>query len=84
MISLLLVTVIFAILLLRWAARLRELPPGPILPLQILRQLWWSKFYGISDVEIIRTLQKEYGGIFSVNIGYTRAIVMSDFDRVQV
>ena len=84
MISLLLVTAILAILLLRWAARLRELPPGPVLPLHILRHLWWSKFYGKSDVEIIRTLQKEYGGIFSVNIGYTRAIVMSDFDKVQV
>ena len=84
MISLLLVTAIVAILLLRWAARLRELPPGPILPLQILRHLWWSKFFGKSDVEIIRTLQKEYEGIFSVNIGYTRAIVMSDFDKVQV
>ena len=84
MISLLLVTAIVAILLLRWAAHLRELPPGPILPLQILRHVCWSKFYGKSDVEIIRTLQKEYGGIFSVNIGYTRAIVMSDFDKVQV
>ena len=84
MISLLLVTAIVAILLMRRVARLRELPPGPILPLQILRHLWWSKFYGKSDVEIIRTLQKEYGGIFSVNIGYTIAIVMSDFDKVQV
>ena len=84
MISLLLVTAIVAILLLRWAARLHELPPGPILPLQILRHLWLSKFYGKSDVEIIRGLEKEYGSIFSVNIGYTRAIVMSDFDKVQV
>ena len=83
MISLLLVTAIVAILLLRWAARLHGLPPGPILPLQILRHLWWSKFYGKSDVEIIRALQKEHGGIFSVDIGYTRAIVMSDFDKVQ-
>ena len=31
----------------------------------------------------MRTLQKEYGGIFSMNIGYKRVIMMSDFDKVQ-
>ena len=67
----------------RFAHR-RALPPGPILPLPILRRLWWSRFYGKNEMEIILTLRKEYdGGIFSVNLGYRRVTIMSDFDKVQ-
>ena len=35
-------------------------------------------------MEIILTLRKEYeGGIFSVNLGYRRVTIMSDFEKVQ-
>ena len=35
-------------------------------------------------MEIILALEKQYEGIFSINIGYKRVIMMSDFDKVQV
>ena len=84
MISAALTIVILSLLLLRWFGHVRTLPPGPVLPLKILRRLWWSKFYGKNDMEIILALEKQYEGIFSINIGYKRVIMMSDFDKVQV
>ena len=84
MISAALTIVILSLLLLKWIVHLRALPPGPVLPLKILQRLWWSKFYGKDEMEIILALEKEYEGIFSINIGYKRVIIMSDFDKVQV
>ena len=84
MFSIALIIVTVGLLILKWMARLRSLPPGPILPLMILRHLWWSKFYGKNDMEIILTLKEEYGGIFSVDIGYKRVVIMSDFDKAKV
>ena len=84
MISAALTIVILSLLLLKWIVHLRALPPGPVLPLKILQCLWWSKFYGKNEMEIILALEKEYEGIFSINIGYKRVIMMSDFDKVQV
>ena len=84
MISAALTIVILSLLLLKWIVHLRALPPGPVLPLKILQRLWWSKFYGKNDMEIILALEKQYEGIFSINIGYKRVIIMSDFDKVQV
>ena len=35
-------------------------------------------------MDIILTLRREYeGGIFSVNLGYRRVTIMSDFEKVQ-
>ena len=68
----------------KWFAHLRALPPGPVLPTPILRCLWWSRFYRKNDMDIILALEKEYGGIFTVNLGYRRVAIMSDFDTVQV
>ena len=73
-----------ALLLLKWRARLRNIPPGTILPLKILIHRWWSKLYGKNGMEIILALKEEYGGIFSIHIGYKRVIIMADFDKVQV
>ena len=84
MISTILVAAVVTILILKWVAYLRALPPGPILPLPVLRRMWWSKFYGKNDVDIILGLEKEYGGTFSVNTGSRRAVIMSDIDKVQV
>ena len=84
MISAALTIVILSLLLLKWIVHLRTLPPGPVLPLKILQRLWWSKFYGKNEMEIILALEKQYEGIFSINIGYKRVIIMSDFDKVQV
>ena len=85
MLSILLVVTLVAILTYNWVAHLRALPLGPLLPLPILRRLWWSRFYRKNKMDIILTLRREYkGGIFSVNLGYRRVTIMSDFDKVQV
>ena len=84
MLSVLLVVALVALLTCNWFVHLRALPPGPILPLPILRHLWWSRFYRKNDMDIILTLRREYeGGIFSVNLGYRRVTIMSDFEKVQ-
>ena len=86
MVPLVLALTLITIFATRWLLHLRSLPPGPILPLTILRRLWWSKFYGKSNMEIFLTLNEDYGdkGMFSVHIGRRRVIVMTDFDKVQV
>ena len=85
MISLLLLVAIITILFIKWAINLRSLPPGPILPLPVLRRLcFWSDYYGKNDIDIILGLEKEYGATFSVNTGYRRVAIMSDIDKVQV
>ena len=73
------------ILILKWVSHLRALPPGPFLPLPILRGFcFWSKFYGKSNIDIILDLEKEYGGIFTVNTGNRRVVIISDIDKVHV
>ena len=86
MVPLVLALTLITIFATRWLLYLRSLPPGPILPLTILRHLWWSKFYGKSNMEIFLTLNEDYGdkGMFSAHIGRRRVIVMTDFDKVQV
>ena len=87
MLPIVLAVTLIAIYATKWLLYLRSLPPGPILPLNVLRHLWWSKFYGKSKIEIFLALKKEYGakGMFSVNITWgKRIIVMTDFDKVQV
>ena len=74
-----------AFLALKWVSYYRALPPGPFLPLPILRGLcFWSKYYGKSPIDIILALEKEYGGIFTVNTGKSRAVIISDVDKVHV
>ena len=68
----------------KWLFDRRFLPPGPLLPLPILRHLWWSEFYGKNDMEIIIELEKRYDGIFSVHVGYREVVIISDFEKVQV
>ena len=87
MLPIVLAVTLIAVYATRWLLYLRSLPPAPILPLNVLRHLWWSKFYGKSKLETFLALKKEYGGkgMFSVNITWgKRIIVMTDFDKVQV
>ena len=73
------------ILVLKWVSHLRALPPGPLLPLPILRGFcFWSSFYGKSDIDIILALEREYGGVFAVNTGSRRMVIISDIDKVHV
>ena len=73
------------ILALQWVSYYRALPPGPCLPLPILRNYcFWSNHYGKSYIDIILALEKEYGGIFTVNTGNRRAVIISDIDTVHV
>ena len=73
------------ILALKWVSNYRALPPGPFLPLPILRNYcFWSNHYGKSYIDIILVLEKEYGGIFTVNTGNRRAVIISDIDTVHV
>ena len=86
MLPIVLAVTLIAVYATRWLLYLRSLPPGPIFPLNVLRHLWWSKFYGKSKLETFLALKKEYGGkgMFSVNITWgKRIIVMTDFDKVQ-
>ena len=79
------VVLLLVVLIKKWLTYLRTLPPGPILPLSVLRHLcWWSKFYGKSDLDIILGLGNEYSGTFCVNIGLERVAIMSDMKEVQV
>ena len=84
MLSLLLVVALVTLLTLKCIGYLRALPPGPLIPLQILRRLRWSRFYGKSDIDIILGLKEEYGSTFSVISGYRKVVIMSDIDQVQV
>ena len=84
MLSSLLVVAFITLLTLKYIVYLRALPPGPLIPLQILRRLRWSRFYGKSDIDIILGLKEEYGSTFSVISGYRKVVIMSDIDKVQV
>ena len=84
MITTLLFLGIFSVLILKWLQTNKSLPPGPILPLPILRRLFWSEFYKKNDLEIICALEKKYNGVFSVHLGYRKAVLVSDFEKVQV
>ena len=84
MLSSLLVVAFITLLLLKYILYSRALPPGPLIPLQILRRLRWSRFYGKSDIDIILGLKEEYGSTFSVISGYRKVVIMSDIDQVRV
>ena len=84
MLSSLLVVAFITLLTLKYIVYLRALPPGPLIPLQILRRLRWSRFYGKSDIDIILGLKEEYGSTFSVISGYRKVVIMSDIDQVRV
>ena len=84
MITTLLFLGIFSVLILKWLQTNKSLPPGPILPLPILRRLFWSEFYKKNDLEIICALEKKYHGVFSVHLGYRKAVLISDFETNRV
>jgi len=74
---------LLTILLWRWFSALKSFPPGPIVPLPILRKLPWSEFYGKTDLDIILALEDRYDGVYNVHLGNKRVVIMSDFDKVQ-
>ena len=87
MILVLLAIGFFSVYIFKWLIDRQFQPPGPpeqLLPLPILRHLWWSEFYGKNDMEIIIELEKRYDGIFSVHLGYRKVVIISDFEKVQV
>ena len=84
MISYIFLITFFAIFLCKYFADLKTLPPGPLLPIPILRWLPWTEFYGKNDMEIILSLEKKYKGVFNVHLRYRRVVMMSDFEKVQV
>lgn len=61
----------------------KNFPPGPFLPLPLLKLLPWSRYYGMSELQMFRQLRKDYGDTFSAHIGYRRVIMMSDYETVK-
>ena len=86
MLPIFLAVVLITVLATRWYRHLLRLPPGPILPLPLLRRIWFSKFYQKTNMEVFLALEKEYGqgGMFSAHIGRRRVVVMTDYAKVQV
>ena len=86
MLLIFLAIVLIVILATRWYQRLLRLPPGPVLPLPLLKRIWFSKYYQKTNIEVFLALEKEYGqgGMFSAHIGSRRVVVITDYAKVQV
>ncbi len=62
----------------------RGMPPGPFLPLPVLRVLPFSRYYRLTAIEAFDELRRRHGDIFSVHLGHKRVVIMCDFDQVQI
>ena len=60
------------------------LPPGPFLPLPVLRHLPFSGYCGMTAIEAFDELRRQYGDMFSVHLGHRRVVMMCNFEKVRI
>ena len=82
---LVLLSVLFVLAVVHLYLRFRVpkgLPPGPFLPLPILRRLPFSGYFGLTPLEAFDELRKKHGDLFSVHLGHKRVVMMCDYKQV--
>jgi len=65
-----------------WLKGPKGIPPGPLLPLPLLRILPTSICFGLEDLEAIEAVRKKYGNNFSLHMGNRRVIFISNYEDV--
>ncbi len=58
-------------------------PPGPLLPMPILCNLPFTRYWGMNRLAVFEDLRVRYGDLFSVHLGHRRVVMMTRLEQAQ-